>query len=677
MSNRTIIPKAPGSGKQYLVLLVAINDYPSPVSALGGCISDVNKIESYLKANFGNSSDAVTTPISEAISVRSYGALHICRLENEKATHSNITTGFRDFLRDSGPEDVVWFHFSGHGSEQFTAKEFLDIEPNGKDQTLVCYSRGEQDDFLHMADKELAVLLHQVDSQHLDGSPKSSPHIIVSLDCCHSGSGTRDFEMDPTLKSRNADLITGLTRKAEEEKQGIRDLNTYADGYYAKQWNENKQLQVPLSNHVLLSACESVQLAADRPDGGIFTEGLISALKGASGEINYYDLYVRTKAAVQSARGSQQSPQFETIGGFNAYTRFMDGSNLGKPNNYQVFKGGTRWLVKCGAIHGIPPMPEKPVEVEIMTAAPENKTLGTAELTAIGAQQSTLKSFENLGLDSGNTYQAVLKSLPATPILVWVHGNTSGITALEDAWEDSKQVKIVKSLDEFGDAQLEVEITDSAYKVKDRRDGRQVIEWPVNLDNANHTVVDILGKMANWERILGLQNEKSVIKDWIGFEIDVAKNPVKPFTTLKDPDNHLTANATDYIIKDGAVGAILVPKLKLTGKPDQNLYVYLLHFRSNYAISCYEGEVIYRSAEFKNQSAVEIKLWKQFRGWGLSPDDQSSFCHFKLLVTTEPFAYQQLLQADIEGDRGFDLDEEPYNIENEWYCKNIKVTLER
>ncbi|MDB4285987.1 caspase family protein [bacterium] len=72
-----------------------------------------------------------------------------CVLTDQQATDQNIIQEFHEHLCNATGNDTVWFHFSGHGCEQYTANEFLrsigaagnemSVEPNGKDQTLVCY----------------------------------------------------------------------------------------------------------------------------------------------------------------------------------------------------------------------------------------------------------------------------------------------------------------------------------------------------------------------------------------------------------------------------------------------------------------------------------------------------------------------------------------------------------
>ena len=62
-------------------------------------------------------------------------------------------------------------------------ERFWFLEPTGANQTLVC-ADSRRAGVPDLADKELSVLLDDVAAR--------GPHVLVVLDCCHSGGGTRD-----------------------------------------------------------------------------------------------------------------------------------------------------------------------------------------------------------------------------------------------------------------------------------------------------------------------------------------------------------------------------------------------------------------------------------------------------------------------------------------------------
>ena len=181
--------------KNLFALLVGINDYKKPLSALNGCIKDVKQIEKFIHTHCKEDFD-----------------VHVKKLLDGEATYQGIINAFRSHLKQARPDDVAWFHYSGHGSEEKTAPEFLPLEANGKDQTLICHdSRKSGAD--HLADKELAVLLQEVATEYVDHSRKEgTPHIVVTLDCCHSGSGTRSAGEDAEWSTRSAPRPSGLPR---------------------------------------------------------------------------------------------------------------------------------------------------------------------------------------------------------------------------------------------------------------------------------------------------------------------------------------------------------------------------------------------------------------------------------------------------------------------------------
>jgi metacaspase-1 len=80
-----------------IALLVGINDYKS--KPLQGCLSDVQLQRHLLKHRFGFKETDIHT------------------LTDKDATRENILQAFEEYLiKQARPDDVVVFHYSGHGS---------------------------------------------------------------------------------------------------------------------------------------------------------------------------------------------------------------------------------------------------------------------------------------------------------------------------------------------------------------------------------------------------------------------------------------------------------------------------------------------------------------------------------------------------------------------------------
>ena len=202
-------------------LLVGIDDYQD-VPKLSGCLKDVEGFYDFLEATFDR------------------GYLKVRALTDAKATRAAVIDGFRSHLSQANADDIALFYFCGHGAQSPTATEFKAFYPDGKEEGLVCYDSRAPGNF-DLADKELAVLIDEVAAR--------TPHVTVILDCCHSGSGTRDIDDDVLV-----------TRMTGSNKQG-RSLADYLGGHYAAQVAAGGSLSIPRASHVVMSACRDIETA--------------------------------------------------------------------------------------------------------------------------------------------------------------------------------------------------------------------------------------------------------------------------------------------------------------------------------------------------------------------------------------------------------------------------------
>lgn len=654
----------PHTMQKTFIFLVGINDYPSPISTLRGCLKDLDQVETYLKTNIATA--PLQTSSIDGLPIQQFGNLQICRLENEQATYNNISKGFTKFLQQASEKDAVWFHFSGHGAEQPTAPEFLPIEPNGKDQTLVCYQQTSSD-LLHLADKELAVLLHQVANFDLTGKVKKSPHIIVTLDCCHSGSGTRDLVENCQLKSRN--LYATGTSRLSLSNESTRSLATYANGFYSQQFVQKNKVAIPLAKHILLSACESVQVAGDLPTGGIFTTSLITALSNAKGPLNYADLFIKTRAAVQKNKPNQL-PQCEPLGNFNPYTRFLNGAVLGTPNRFEIIQKDQKWWVKCGTIHGLS-LHAHPINIHTSDAnAPK---IGVGKLVTVGGLNSEFEWIEGEATENAANYRAVIPTFIDAPILVGLTGDATALAKLKAVWEDTTSIQWTEDMAAQADWVLEVSAKDGQYFIHNRRRNSLALNWPQSKESAAAFIMDALTKIAKWERMLTLNKANSKITDWVDFELGIMdKN--QQTTYYKNSKIVIEATNQNCFEKNGALVLGFLPQVKIK-HTRRNIYCYLFHLRTNYSIQSEEGAVIYRPTE--HTGTPTLPLVKKTKAWGLAAEDTEVKAWFKLIVTTAPLDHQQFIQSDLLGDRAVHIREQLTTVRNEWYSRDIQVIMNK
>lgn len=170
------------SPRNVYALLVGIDAYPEPVQSLHGCRNDIAAVENLLDQRVSDVHDV----------------LHVRTLLDDEATRSAVIAGFQEHLGQARAGDVVLFYYSGHGSQENAPQEFWHLEPDHLDETLVLWDSRREGQW-DLADKELAALLTQVAVE--------GPHILVVLDCCHSGSGTR-ATLEDGIGSRRAPVDT-------------------------------------------------------------------------------------------------------------------------------------------------------------------------------------------------------------------------------------------------------------------------------------------------------------------------------------------------------------------------------------------------------------------------------------------------------------------------------------
>lgn len=273
-------------------LLVGINDYaPSGAGGpdLRGCVNDLV--------------DMFHTLNSMAIVPGTPGNMRI--LYNHTATRANIVNGMKWLVQGAKKDDVLVFHYSGHGSQ---VADTSGAEVDSKDETICPHDYATagmiKDDDLH---------------EHFTGLAEGAK-LEVILDSCHSGTGTRELAaigalpetesvayryVEPPLDSKlfldeKPTIPTrGFMRPISGEmRQGAREL-----------------APVPGLDHALWASCRPYQTCAEAPIGGkwrgVFTYAFCKSLRDAGTGITRRKLDSLIAAEV-TGLGYSQVLQLET-----------------------------------------------------------------------------------------------------------------------------------------------------------------------------------------------------------------------------------------------------------------------------------------------------------------------------------------------------------------------------
>ncbi len=321
---------------RFFALLVGIDRYANPYQAphLRGCVADIEGTYALLVHRFG---------IPPA---------HIRRLvapldDKDPApadlpTRAAILAAWHDHLGQAGPGDVVFFHFSGHGSQ---ARSVDPNEPDGFDETLVPHD-GRTPGVYDIADKELAALIQAVEAR--------GAQVFVFLDCCHAGSGTRGIPPaaqrhrapQPLVRTCPPDLrVRTIEEAVPGTALGLRRGRTPSG------W-------LPPGKHVLLAACRDDELSYEyRAPGtgqwhGVASFFLHRALAAASPAVTWARLHDQLLSQVKAIYPAQ-TPQLEGPGNLTFFGK--TGVALQSYLLVMAVEGGDYIQVNGGAAVGLTP----------------------------------------------------------------------------------------------------------------------------------------------------------------------------------------------------------------------------------------------------------------------------------------------------------------------------------
>jgi pimeloyl-ACP methyl ester carboxylesterase len=622
-------------------LLVGINEYPNPRHRLNGCVNDVTRMVEYLHARFDESSGFQLAPPRVLL--------------NKEATREQVIQAFREQLGPAKEGDVALFYYSGHGSQERAPKEFWRLEPDKLDETLVCYdSRSDMPGCYDLADKELAYLIEEV--------AKNGPHVVVILDSCHSGSGTRDLREQATAVRR---VETDLReRPLDSFIMKVEDANRLAvqPGERAESgWSA-------AGRHILFAACrddeEAVEYHAVGPDGkveprGTFSYFLGEALRTITGPITYRELFASTSALVRTkVRG--QSPQLETVNPVDLDGLLFDGAIRPAQPFYTLAYLDDRWQINAGAVHGLPPVdPEEPTLLDVFPFhAPQDdlrtaaKALTRVAVTGVEPTNSEVQVGDDAKLDPSQPYKAVIAALPLPRIgVVFEPFDSEGARlareALATAHERTRPSLYIREAGLGAPDRFRLLAKDGGYVITSPENDRPLVARIEGLNPSTaRLAIERLEHIARWTLTSELTNSATTVQPR---DIDLVLIK-EDGTELRGPEIRL-----EYQLKDGRWEPAkfkikLVNRTNRDGAQGRTLYCGLLDLAETYAINaglheagCIRlgpGDEAWAAQGRLLAASLPDKLWQQ----GIVEFKDI----LKLIVSTSDFDVNLMTQGALE-----------------------------
>ncbi len=557
-------------------LFVGIDAYPPPVNPLRGCVNDVTRMRDLLAARLAGSQDRFAPRL----------------LADAQATRQGIIEAWRDHLGQAGPGDVALFYYSGHGSQENAPPEFWDFEPDHLNETLVCCDSrlpGGWD----LADKELTQLISEVAA--------NGPHFAVILDCCHSGSGTRDAE-DVTARQERADNRTRPIASyivTPEQAAGLQGQGASAASP-AMPW-----AAIASGRHILLAACRPEQTAKEThfpgPSGlerrGAFSYFLQDSLQQGGATLSYRDLFKRVNALVPQ-RVADQHPQLEASEPADLAQPFLGGAIPPAPTTFTLSADkDLGWVIDAGAVHGIPQPAADGDTTQLaffpFAAGPASlrdprQALGQASVLQVHPGQSLVapSRLDGSALDRKTTYKAVVTSTPLPPLAVAFEGDATALDlvrrALATAGPDGGSSRLAQESDPVGaEYRLQADGDAGRYRIRRATEAlRLAVDTPgLNAESAT-LVARRLEHIARWASAARLKNPAAQLpRDAVRLEIFREREGGE--LALLDTSSGLRL---EYEQVDGRWRW---PRLQMrlhNTTPDQRLFCMLLDLTESYSV---------------------------------------------------------------------------------------------
>lgn len=300
-----VVPNA--AGKKNVAMIVGIDNYASgAIPNLKGAVNDARRFY-----------DVITGGDNPGFPTE-----NVCVLTDSDATYARFVEKFHAGLIDrEGIEDAdtVLFYFAGHGSR---VTDYNGDESDQHDETLILQNSQERivgrsqlgedlKDRLKMANGKLrSYWPHLVDDEFNSLLSKAydkskNKNLVIILDSCHSGTGTRGEEDDEALAAGYVSRYVD----ADAEDEGV----TIEQKIAARGAGDGEIFEFTpalLGASVFLSAAQDYEKAYERAGSGLFTSALVKHLINAREEdITYNQLIARVSADLSSSVKAKQTPR--------------------------------------------------------------------------------------------------------------------------------------------------------------------------------------------------------------------------------------------------------------------------------------------------------------------------------------------------------------------------------
>lgn len=456
-----------------LALIIGVNKYPNLQKKyqLKGCVNDAKLVENLLTGIF------------------QFESRNIRVLTDNEATRDKIIQTFKDFLIVNARKDAqIVFYFSGHGGQMTDLNE---DEQNPFDETILPHDahRDPKQECKDISDDEIYDLLSRL-SEKCD-------NIIVILDSCHSGSGTR--------------VVGGDIPKKVDEKFLIDSSKFQLN---LGQRKRSKGFSPPNDNCVVISACRDDQLAYEikswkkwfKPYGSL-TLALNKAMRQHP-KATYREMMYKVSEKVRS-HNRDQLPQLEgkrrdapVLGNLGIVENFIE---IEKVSRTQVkLKGGIAHNVTKGSVYAV-------YTPGTTNTKQKENYLGTIKITEVDTFSSKAAVLERKGkiVKNGAAFE-ISHNYGDLQLVVHLDSKVTGTirNQIRNAISGQDLIKLVSE-----DENYDLKICLERYSlVLEKSDGFILTNIKADENNIKYKLPEVLEKEARYQNFFALTNINTNLK---------------------------------------------------------------------------------------------------------------------------------------------------------------------
>ena len=591
-------------------LLVGVDRYDNPQQAphLRGCVADTQAMYDFLTTRLEIPDDRILWLTSK---------MDQSEPPEMRATRDNILRGWQQHLAQAGEGDHVFFHYSGHGAQAKTIDPVN--EPDGLDETIVPADSRTPGVF-DILDKELAALIAGIEA--------NGARVTCFMDCCHSGSGTRQVADEVGENAPRTRMAAG-----DDRDRPMNTVVTAPSGTRSVSGPKGPSGILPVSEHILLAGCRDEELSHEyrAPETGQWhgatTYFLLKKLAGYQPGMTWGEVhdYVQSNVHVVYPR---QSPQLEGPGEIQVFGGV--GERVAPYVKVTEIDQQDPTSIKLGAGAAVGLSVGSRVAIYPVGGDMKGAPLVRATLEEVRVDHSWAKLDSPVSVALGS--RGLITSLGEdAKVFTVATDDTALILAMSTINEGQPSPLLRQVAQESMDADVWVKIVHGHYAIQDGT-GTQLVHQtaPVGVEGAT-VVVDNLEHLAKFSHARTLHNPASFGELAGQVKLDVVTGT---YTRRGLQDTRSIRNAGN----ESVITAGTPIQISLTNNHHETLYMAILYLRSDFGIEQYWPK---RGANEPVPPGTTVPLAPI--GLGLSDKQLTKGVEiFKVIATKQPTDFSSL-----------------------------------